>query len=89
LGDAVSIFTKAKYNLPLMRWFLHAQCSIEEQRKESYIEVGLYWDRSEFESQYGQEFFLLYVLQTCSGVYPTTYTMGGGGSFTGIKAAGP
>jgi hypothetical protein len=41
-----------------------------------------------FESQWGQEFSLLHVVQTGSGVHPTSYPMGTGGSFPGDKAAG-
>jgi hypothetical protein len=36
----------------------------------------------------GQEFSLLHVVQTCSGVHPTSYTMGTGGSFPGVKRPG-
>jgi hypothetical protein len=36
----------------------------------------------------GQEFSLLHVVQAVSGVHPTSYTMGTGGSFLGGKAAG-
>jgi hypothetical protein len=43
---------------------------------------------SEFESRYWQEFSLLHVAQTGSGVHPTSYPMGTGGSFPGGKAAG-
>jgi hypothetical protein len=35
-----------------------------------------------------QEFSLLHVVQTGSGVHPTSYIMGTGGSFPGGKAAG-
>jgi hypothetical protein len=38
-----------------------------------------------FESRYGQKFSLLHVVQTGSGVHPTSYTMGTGGSFPGVK----
>jgi hypothetical protein len=37
----------------------------------------------------GQEFSLLHVVQTGSGVHPTSYPMGTRGSFPGGKAAGP
>jgi hypothetical protein len=40
----------------------------------------------EFESRYDKEFFLLQVVQTGSGVHPTSYPMGTGGSFPGGKA---
>jgi hypothetical protein len=43
---------------------------------------------SEFESRQRQEFSLLYVVQTGSGVHLTSYPMGTGGSFPGGKAAG-
>jgi hypothetical protein len=36
----------------------------------------------------GQEFSLLHVVQTGSGVHPTSYSMDSGGSFPGVKAAG-
>jgi hypothetical protein len=35
----------------------------------------------------GKEFSLLHVVQTGSGVHPTSYPMGTGGSFSGGKAA--
>jgi hypothetical protein len=41
---------------------------------------------SEFESWWGQEFSLLHVIQTGSGVHPTSYLMGTGGSFHRGKA---
>jgi hypothetical protein len=50
--------------------------------------TGWTTEGSEFESRYGQEFFLLHVVQTGSGVRPTSYPMGTGGSFPGAKAAG-
>jgi hypothetical protein len=40
------------------------------------------------ETQWGQEFSLLHVVQTGSGVHPTSYSIGTGGSFPGVKAAG-
>jgi hypothetical protein len=43
---------------------------------------------SEFESLCGQEFLLLYIVQTGSGAHPISYPMGTGGSFPGGKAAG-
>jgi hypothetical protein len=50
--------------------------------------MGWTTEGSEFESQKGQEFSLLHVVQTGSGVHPTSYPMGTGGSFPGGKAAG-
>jgi hypothetical protein len=43
---------------------------------------------SEFESQYGQEFSTLQVVQTGSGAHHVSYPMGTGNSFPGGKAAG-
>jgi hypothetical protein len=43
---------------------------------------------SQFKSRWGQEFSLLHVVQTGSEVHPTSYPMGYGGSFPGVKAAG-
>jgi hypothetical protein len=51
------------------------------------IAIG-YWLGSEFESWRGQEFSLSHIVQTNSGVHPTTYPMGTGGSFSLDKAAG-
>jgi hypothetical protein len=50
--------------------------------------TGWTTEGSEFESRKGQEFCLLYVVQTGSGVHRTSYPMGTGGSFPGSKAAG-
>jgi hypothetical protein len=36
----------------------------------------------------GQEFLLLHVVQTGPGVHPTSYPMGTGGSFLGVKRPG-
>jgi hypothetical protein len=43
---------------------------------------------SEFESRWGQEFSLLYVVQTGSGVHSASYPVDTGGYFRGGKAAG-
>jgi hypothetical protein len=43
---------------------------------------------SEFESQWGQEFSVLHLIQTGSGVHPTSCPMGTGGSFLAGKVAG-
>jgi hypothetical protein len=40
---------------------------------------------TEFKSRWGKEFSLLNVIQTISGVHPTSYPMGTGGSFPGGK----
>jgi hypothetical protein len=51
-----------------------------------------YWlddqEGREFESRQGKKFSLLHIVQTGSGVHPTSYPMGTRGSFTGDKAAG-
>jgi hypothetical protein len=52
------------------------------------MDTGWSTERSEFECQWGQEFSLLHVVQTGSGVHPTSYTMGTGGSFPGAKRPG-
>jgi hypothetical protein len=48
------------------------------------IELAMGWttDGLEFESQKGQEFPLLHVVQTGSGVHPTSYPMDTGGALT-------
>jgi hypothetical protein len=43
---------------------------------------------AEFESWKCQEFSLLHAVHTGSGIHPTFYLMGTGGSFSGDKAAG-
>jgi hypothetical protein len=43
---------------------------------------------SEFNSQWGQEFPLLHVVQTESGTHPASYKMGAPGSFPRGKTAG-
>jgi hypothetical protein len=50
--------------------------------------MGWTTEGSQFESRWGQEFFLLQIVQTGSEVHPTSYPMGTGGSFSGGKAAG-
>jgi hypothetical protein len=42
----------------------------------------------EFESRYVHKFLFLHVVQTGSGVHPTSYKMGTGGSFPGVKRQG-
>jgi hypothetical protein len=50
--------------------------------------MGWTTEGSKFEYRKGQEVYLLHVVQTGSGVHPTSYAMGIGGSFPGGKAAG-
>jgi hypothetical protein len=54
------------------------------------IATGSGWttEGSELETRQGQEFSLLYVVQTGSGVHPTSYPIVTGGSFPRGKAAG-
>jgi hypothetical protein len=52
------------------------------------LATGWTTERSGFESRKGQEFSLLHVVQTGSGFHPTSYTMGPGGSFSGVKRPG-
>jgi hypothetical protein len=44
--------------------------------------------RVEFESQQGQEFSLLHVIQTSSEAHPVSFPTGTGDSFPGSKVAG-
>jgi hypothetical protein len=46
------------------------------------------WTTEGSESREGQEFSLLHVVRTGSGVHPTSFPMGTGGSFLGGEAAG-
>jgi hypothetical protein len=50
--------------------------------------MGWSTEGSELKCQYGQEFSLLHVVQTGSGVHSNSYPIGTGGSFPGGKAAG-
>jgi hypothetical protein len=50
--------------------------------------MGWTTERLQFESREGQEFSLLHIVQTGSGVNPTSYTMGTVGSFPGVKRPG-
>jgi hypothetical protein len=52
------------------------------------LATGWTTEGSEFKSRYGQELSLLHVVQTGSGVHPSSYPLGTGGSFPGGKAAG-
>jgi hypothetical protein len=50
-----------------------------------------YWlttEGSDFESRWGQEFSLLYVVQTGSESHQSSYPVGTGGPFPGGKAVG-
>jgi hypothetical protein len=63
-------------------WVLHGRLSRDSAVGLDDREVG------EFESRLGQEFSLLHVVQTGSGVHPTSYTMGTGGYFPGVNRPG-
>jgi hypothetical protein len=55
--------------------------------RDSDCTTGWTTEESEFESLWGQEYSLLHVVQTGSGVHPTCYLLGTGDSFTWSKAA--
>jgi hypothetical protein len=57
----------------------------KQQSRDSIINIAT--EGLEFQSWKDQEFSLLHVVQTGSGVHPTSYPMGTRGSFPGIKAA--
>jgi hypothetical protein len=44
------------------------------------LATGWTTEKSEFESRWGQEFSLLFVVQTGSGAHPTSYPIGTGDS---------
>jgi hypothetical protein len=64
----------------------------ENESRDSSVGIatgyGVTTKGSEFEFPWGQEFSLLHVVQTGSGVHPASYPMGTGGSLPGGKAAG-
>jgi hypothetical protein len=51
------------------------------------LATGWMTEGSEFESRYGQEFSLLQIVQTGSGVHSASYSMGTRSSIPGGKAA--
>jgi hypothetical protein len=51
------------------------------------LATGWTTEGSNFESRKGQVFSLLRIVQTGSGLHPTSYQIGTGGSFLGVKAA--
>jgi hypothetical protein len=57
---------------------------------DSVVRLVTGWttERLEFESRWGKEFSILNVVQTGFGVHPTSYIMGIGCSFQGIKRSG-
>jgi hypothetical protein len=50
--------------------------------------TGWTTEGSEFESRQGQKFSVLLAVQTGPGIHTTSYTMGIGGSFPGLKRPG-
>jgi hypothetical protein len=54
---------------------------------QSVYRLAMGWTAkgSDFESRWGQEFLLLYVVQTGSGVHPTSHPMGTGVSVPEVK----
>jgi hypothetical protein len=52
------------------------------------VATGWATEGSEFETRYGQEFSLLHVVQTGSGVHPTSYRMGTAVLSPGVKRPG-
>jgi hypothetical protein len=50
--------------------------------------MGWITKESEFESRWGQEFSLLHTVYNGSEAYSAFYSMGTGGSFPRVKAAG-
>jgi hypothetical protein len=67
-----------------LRRNLHGKC------RDSAVGIATGWttEGSEFESRWGQEFLLFGVVPTGSGVHPTSYPMGTGGSSSRIKRPG-
>jgi hypothetical protein len=74
------------------RAILHSYATFAQNGKSNKsverLATGWTTERSEFESRLGQEFSLLYVVQTGSAVHPTSCLMGTGGSSPGVKRQG-
>jgi hypothetical protein len=53
---------------------------------QSVLRLATGWttEGSELETRQGQEFSLFHVVQTDSGVHPTSYPMGTGGKAAGV-----
>jgi hypothetical protein len=63
-------------------WYLDLLTTYRSQDSSVDIATGYGLDDHggrEFESQQGQKFSLLHIVQTGSGVHPTSYKMGTGG----------
>jgi hypothetical protein len=88
---SILIITRGRYNRPVSGrragWtqfgLHHSLCKLQKNK------IKKLWTgrprRREFESRQGQTFLLLHIVQTGSGVHPTSYKMGTGGSFSGVK----
>jgi hypothetical protein len=81
-----SHMTRCEREPGLLRW------DIISVSRDSRVGIATsYWledEGLEFESRWGQEFSLLHVIQTGSGVHPTFYPLGTWGSFLGVKWPG-
>jgi hypothetical protein len=74
--------------LQICHYYYHLNTAAGIVRSIWRLATGWTIEGTEFESRNGQEFSLLHVVQTSSGVRPTSYPMGAGGSSPGGKAAG-
>jgi hypothetical protein len=70
------------YSLITLHWGAGIALSVQR------LATGWTTEGSDFESRWGQEFSLLHVVQTGSGVHATSSLMGTGGSFPGVKWPG-
>jgi hypothetical protein len=57
-----------------------------ETSLDSAVGIAIGYGLDDREVPVGLKLFILHVVQTCSGVHTTSYTMGTGGSFPGGKA---
>jgi hypothetical protein len=98
---AVRFLLIAEYRLIVRTaWYFHPPCSYHVIYALTYVtragiaqsvqRLATDWTTktSEFESQLGQDFLLLHVVQTDSGSHSAPYPMGTGDPFPGGKAAG-
>jgi hypothetical protein len=87
--------TSSTYIVPILSWLVdksvlsdfYKHIPIIRQLVEQ-LATGWTTKGSEFESQRGQEFLLLHIIQTGPGVQPACYPMETEGSIPGGKAAG-
>jgi hypothetical protein len=58
--------------------------------QDSAVGIATSWttEGSEWQSRWGQEFLFLHLVQTCSGVHSTSYPMGTGALYPGVKRPG-